>query len=425
MLRRCHDALTTATQRGRSTFSALRHHNYRLWFFGQMVSLMGTWMQSVAQGWLVYELTGSKLALGTISFAGSLPTLFLMIPGGVVADRVSKRHLLLGTQVAMMVFAFVLAVLAATETLQVWHIALLAAALGLANSFDAPTRQALVVEMVEDRHDLQNAVALNSLMFNVARVVGPSAGGIVLALLGPTWCFTLNGFTFVAVIVALLRMRLPATRPRMRAEPLTLQVLAGLRYVRANTLVRTIIILVAVSNLFGFSYAVLLPAYAVDVLGVGEAGLGGLNTAVGVGALLGSLIVASLGASRRKGTLLTLGSLVFPLAVLGFAFSRSFSLSTVCLALTGLGFVIQNATSNTLIQSAVPDGLRGRVMGVYMLMFFGTTPFGSLFAGGLAQGLGPTWGVAGGAGVTLAFALIVALVVPSLRRAAEEEAAAG
>jgi MFS family permease len=377
---------------------------------------MGTWMQSVAQGWLVYELTGSKLALGTISFAGSIPTLFLLLPAGAVADRIPRRRLMMMTQSAMMVLAFILALLAATRTLQVWHIAVLAFMLGVANSFDAPARQSLAVEMVEDRRDLQNAIALNSTMFNLARVVGPAIGGFVLAELGATWCFALNGLSFVAVLIALLGMRLPDAVNASRTERLTAQIGTGLRYVWGHAEVRAIIALVGISTLFGFSYSVLLPAYAADVLHVGEAGLGGLNAAVGVGALIGALTVATLSRSRYKGWQLAAGSFLFPLGLLSFAFSRSFSLSLVCLALVGFGFVSQNATSNTLVQGIVPDELRGRVMGVYSLMFFGTTPFGSLLTGSLAQAFGPTVGVVAGALVTLLFALAVFIFVPSLRR---------
>jgi len=399
-----------------STLAALRHPNYRLWFFGQATSLTGTWMQSVAQGWLVYQLTGSRFALGVVSFAGTIPTLFLMLPAGAVADRVPRRQLLLMAQTAMMVFAFALAGLTAAGILRTWHVGLLAFGLGVANSFDAPTRQALAVELVEDRRDLMNAIALNSTMFNLARIIGPAVGGLVLAALGPAWCFALNGLSFLAVIGALWLMRLPQITRPARTEPLTTQVAAGLRYILGNVLIRTLITLLGVSSLFGLSYVTLMPVYAVDVLRVGETGLGALNAAVGVGALIGSLLVASLGQFRHKGMFLTAGSLLFPLALLFFASSRSFPLSLVCLALAGFGFVTQNATNNTLVQSLVPDELRGRVMGVYSLMIFGTTPFGALLAGALAQALGPTAGVAIGAWITLAFAVRVLFTVPSLRR---------
>ena len=398
------------------TFSALRHRNFRLWFIGQTLSMVGTWMQSVAQGWLVFQLTGSEFALGAISFIGTLPTLFLMLPAGALADRIPRRRVLLVTQTAMMLFAFILATLAATKILQVWHIGVLAACLGVANSFDAPARQALAVEMVEDRADLMNAIALNSTILNLARVIGPAIGGAVLAAVGAAWCFALNGLSFMAVLVALLLMKLPAMHREVRTDALTLQIAEGLRYVWQTPVVRTATALVAVSSLFGFSYAVLLPAYAVDVLHVGEAGLGALNTAIGIGALIGSLIVASMARVRRKGLLLTAGSLVFPAVLVVFAFSRSFWISLAALCVIGVAFVSQNATGNTLIQSVVPDSLRGRVMAVYTLMFFGTAPFGALQAGAIAQAFGPAAGVAVGAGITLAFALWVFFTVPILRR---------
>jgi MFS family permease len=406
----------TANLRLPSTFAALRHRNFRLWFLGQTLSMVGTWMQSVAQGWLVYDLTGSEFALGVISFIGTLPTLFLMLPAGALADRIPRRRVLLFTQTTMMLLAFILAILAATHVLQVWRVGVLAACLGIANSFDAPARQALAVEMVEDRRDLMNAIALNSTIFNLARVVGPAIGGAVLAAVGAAWCFALNGLSFLAVLIALLMMRLPQTLQEVRTDPLTVQIAAGFRYILGNPPVRTMIMLVGVSSLFGFSYAVLMPAYAVDVLHVGEAGLGGLNAAVGVGALAGSLIVASMGKFRRKALLLTVGSLLFPTVLLLFAFSQSFALSLVALSIVGLAYVSQNATSNTLIQSIIPDNLRGRVMAVYSLMFFGTTPFGALQAGAIAQAFGPAAGVAVGAVITLVFAAGVFFAVPSLRR---------
>ena len=405
-----------ATLRLPSTFSALRHRNFRLWFIGQTLSLVGTWMQSMAQGWLVFQLTGSDFALGAITFIGTLPTLFLMLPAGALADRIPRRRVLLVTQTVMMLLAFILAALAATKTLQIWHIGVLAACLGIANSFDAPARQAMSVEMVEDRADLTNAIALNSTIFNLARVVGPAIGGAVLAAVGATWCFALNGLSFLAVLVALLMMKLPKTHQEVRTDPITLQIAEGIKYVWQTPVVRTATAVVMVASLFGFSYAVLLPAYAVDVLHVGEAGLGALNTAVGIGALVGSLMVASMARVRRKGLVLTAGSIIFPAVLFVFAFSHSFWLSLAALSVIGVAFVSQNATANTLIQIVVPDKLRGRVMAVYMLTFFGTTPFGALQAGSIAQAFGPSAGVAVGAGITLAFAVFVFFTVPVLRR---------
>jgi MFS family permease len=399
-----------------STFAALRHRNYRLWFFGQTLSVMGTWAQSVAQGWTVYELTGSELALGIIQFFASLPTLFLMVPAGAIADRLPKRKLVMIAQVAMMLQAFALAALAATGALRVWHVAILAACNGVANSFDAPARHAMAVEMVEDRRDLANAVALNSTIFNTARMVGPAVAGIILARLGAAWCFGLNGVSFLAVILALLAMRLPAVEPKTVSESVMEQVRVGVHYIWRDTRIRTMVVLVGVGQLFGFFYSVLMPAYAVDVLRVGEAGLGNLNAAVGIGALVGSLTVASLGGAREKVLLLTIGAFLFPVANLLFSGSQSLVLSMLCLALSGVGFVTQNTTINTLIQSAVPDELRGRVMAVYILMFFGSTPFAALMAGALGQAVGVRAAIAIGSAITLGNTLYLFLRTPALRR---------
>ncbi|MGC8779794.1 MAG: MFS transporter, partial [Anaerolineae bacterium] len=270
----------TITRSLPTTFAALRYANYRRWFIGQVLSLMGTWMQGVAQGWLVYEITGSRLALGTISFVGSIPTLLFMLPAGAVADRISRRKMLLATQTAMMICAFILAAVTGARMVQVWHIALLGFVLGIANAFDSPARLALTVELVDDHRDLQNAIALNSTMFNLARVVGPAIGGLILAVVGPAWCFALNGLSFVAVLIALAGMRLNETAQPVRTRHFTAEIAEGLSYVWKSEIVRPLVALVAVTSIFGFSYSVLMPAYAVDVLGVGEAGLGALTAAV-------------------------------------------------------------------------------------------------------------------------------------------------
>lgn len=399
-----------------ATFAALRYPNYRLWFFGQTFSVMGTWAQSVAQGWTVYQITGSKLALGTIQFCASLPTLFLMIPAGAVADRFPKRKVITIAQVAMMLQAFTMAILAATGVLRIWHIALLAACNGVANSFDAPARHAMAAEMVDNRRDLTNAVALNSTIFNTARVVGPAVGGMILARLGAAWCFGLNGLSFLAVIFALLAMRFPQRIAEPARDPLLEQIRAGLSYVWRDHWIRTMMFLVGIGQLFGFFHTVLMPAYAADVLRVGETGLGNLNAAVGVGALAGSLIVASLTRSREKAFLLKTGVFLFPIAGLLFCRAQSPAFAMVCLTLLGVGFVTQNTTINTLIQCSVPDDLRARVMAVYILLFFGSTPFAALMAGSLGQAFGARTAVAIGSGITLLNALYVYFWTPALRK---------
>jgi predicted MFS family arabinose efflux permease len=270
--------------------------------------------------------------------------------------------------------------------------------------------------MVDDRRDLQNAVALGATMFNLARVIGPAIGGLVLAGMGAAWCFFLNGASFLAVLIALGTMYLPNDVARAgRNRRIVAEIGDGLGYVWNHTIVRTLILLVGVSALFGFSYAVLLPAYASDVLGVGEAGYGLMNAAVGIGALVGSLLVASLTRSKRQGTQLMIGSLLFPLALLALILVRSFPVALACLALVGLGFVMQSATANTLVQMLSPDHLRGRVMSVYSLMFFGTSSFGSLLSGAAAQRWGPATTIGIAAAITLLFALGVMIFVPALR----------
>lgn len=399
-----------------ATFAALRHPNYRKWFVGQVLSLMGTWMQSVAQGWLVYQLTGSKLALGTISFVGTLPTVFLMLPGGVIVDRVPKRKLLIITQASMLVFAFALAILAWTNALQVWHIGLLAFLLGVANSFDSPARLAIVTELVDDREDMHNAIALNAMMFNMARVIGPAVGGLVLAVAGAAWCFALNGVSFLAVLIALLLLVLPNDVGHPSERKVWADMREGISFIAHHSIIRPIILLVGAASLFAFSYSVLLPAYATDVIRTDEAGYGLMNTAVGAGALVGSLMVASLSRHGNRGTLLTFGSVLFPLSLVGLALVHSLPAALALLFLVGLGFVNQNVQANTLVQSMAPDELRGRVTSVYSLMFFGTAPFGSLLAGGVAQTFGSSTAIAAAAIITLIFALSLIFFAPQVRR---------
>ena len=283
----------SAGGRRSATFAALQYPNYRRWFIGQVLSLGGTWMQSVAQGWLVYQMTGSSLALGAITAAGTIPTIFLMLPAGAITDRVSNRRLLMVTQIMMMISALLLAALTWLDVLQVWQIAALALVSGIAQSFDAPARLAITPKLVDDRADLQNAIAMNSMMFNLARVAGPAIGGLVLASMGAAWCFLINGLSFLAVLIALAGMKLPDDTGKPRSDRRILAEIGdGLRYVWHQPVVRTLVVLVGVTSIFGLSYAVLLPAYATDVLKVDAKGYGLLNVAVGIGALTGSLAVA-------------------------------------------------------------------------------------------------------------------------------------
>lgn len=396
------------------TFAALQHRNYRLFFCGQLVSLVGTWMQNVAQAWLVYELTNSPFKLGVVSFCAGVPVLAFSLWAGVVADRMPKRRLLLLTQTSMMSLALILAADMFLGTIQWWHIAVLAFLLGTTNAFDAPARQAFVVEMV-GRKELMNAIALNSAMFNSARIIGPALAGVTLAAVGAAWCFVLNGVSFLAVIAGLALMDVRPYVGAPSTESPFRQMREGLSYVWHHPTVRPLITLVAVSNMFALGYMALLPAFAQDILHAGTVGYGFMSTAIGVGALSGALIIASLGNYQRKGLVLTAGNLLFPVMVIALSLSRSFHLTLGFLVVAGLGFMTQNATANTLVQTTVPDGLRGRVMSVYMMVFLGFFPIGSLIAGAVAERFGIQVGAAFGGVIALAYDLYLFWRVPAIR----------
>lgn len=398
----------------RRTFAALRYRNYRLWFAGQAVSLVGTWMQSTAQGFLVFELTHSPVYLGYVGFAAGIPSWLFLLYGGVMADRIPKRALLLATQASMMAPAFALAALTFSGLVQPWHIVLLAFCLGVPNAFDAPARQAFVLEMV-DRDALGNAIALNSIVFNSATAVGPAVAGIAYTLLGPAWCFAINGASFLAVIAALLAMRPTPIVVRPRTTSALDDVKEGLGYVLNHPTIRTLLALVAVTSLFGLAFWTLTPAWAVTVLG-GDARTNGLLlSARGVGSVLGGLLLASLGTVTRRGTILTLGSFAFPALVLLFAAARWVPLSLLAMVGVGWGFMILVNTANVLIQTLVRDELRGRVMSLYALTFLGFMPLGALIAGAVAEVAGEPTAVAAGALVSLGVAVVLWLRVPSLR----------
>lgn len=398
----------------KQTFAALQYPNYRLWFIGQLASLVGTWMQSTAQGYLIFQLTQSPAYLGYVGFAAGVPSWLLMLYGGVVSDRVSRRKLLIITQSLMMVLAFILAALAFLGIVQPWHIILLALGLGIVNAFDAPARQSFVLEMV-DREDLGNAIALNSAMFNSATAVGPAIAGLAYAALGPAWCFTLNGLSFIAVILALTAMRLPAFKPQIRRTSAVTELKEGMKYVVSHPVIRVIILTIAIYSLFGMAYATLIPAWAVDILGGNATTNGLLQSARGIGSLVGALMIASMGRFKFKGKLLTLGTFVFPALLLGFAGIRSTPLSLLALVGVGWGSMIMFNMANTLVQTHVPDELRGRVMGLYSLTFFGSAPISALVAGSLADRIGSPETVVITALISLAFAIGLFTFVPRLR----------
>ncbi len=371
----------------KQTFAALQYPNYRLWFIGQLSSLVGTWMQTTAQGYLVFQLTQSPAYLGYVGFAAGIPSWLFMLYGGVISDRMSRRKLLVITQTSMMIMAFVLAGLAFANIVQPWHIIVLAFLLGIANAFDAPARQSFVLEMVS-RDDLGNAIALNSAMFNSATAVGPAVAGLTYAALGPAWCFTINAVSFIAVIAALLAMKLPPFVHQAKKASTLADLRVGVKYVMAHPVIRTLIIVVGLFSLFGMAYATLIPDWAVIVL-KGDATTNGLlQSARGIGSLLGALLIASLGHFAFKGKLLTIGSFVFPIFLVAFAFVHSVPLSLLTLVAASWGSMVLFNLCNNLVQTHVVDELRGRVMGLYSLTFMGVMPISALLAGGLAAVIG-------------------------------------
>jgi MFS family permease len=398
----------------KQTFSSLRYPNYRLWFWGQMVSLFGTWMQATAQAFLVYDLTRSSAYLGYVGFAAGAPTWLFMAYGGVVADRMRRRTLLIITQSSMMILAFILSAMTFMHVVRPWHIILLAFSLGVANAFDAPARHAFVPEMV-DREDLTNAIALNSTMFNTATAVGPAVAGITYALFGPAWCFMINGLSFIAVIVALRLMKLkPLAIPLSASSPWQ-DLKEGFNYVLSHPTIRAIVALVMVTSLFGASFAVLIPAWAVEILHGNATTNGWLQSARGIGALCGALLIASLGRFTFKGRLLTLGTFSFPSLLLGFSFIRWLPLSLAFLfAVGGANLFIFNL-ANALVQTQVTDSLRGRVMGIYSLTFFGFLPIGALWIGLVAEHLSEPIAMVTNALIMLSFSFLLWVFVPKLR----------
>jgi MFS family permease len=403
------------TIRRGGTFTALSYPNYRLWYFGQMFSLMGTWMQSTAQAYLAYQLTQSPAYLGYIGFANGLPSWIFMLYAGVIADRLPRRNVLVAAQSLMMILAIILAVLTFTGKVQAWHLIVLALFLGIANAFDAPARQSFVLEMVPREH-MTNAIALNSSMFNAAAAVGPAVGGLVYAAIGPAWCFTFNAVSFLAVLAALALMKLKPIKAQPGKGKALADIRAGLSYVVGERLIRTVIINLTVVSLFGMSFVTLLPAWAVDVLGGDAATNGYLQSARGAGAMIGALLLATFSGVFAKGRLLTLGSFMMPVFVVVFSLARWTPLSLALIFFTGLGFMVFANSSNALTQSLVPDELRGRVMSIFTLAFFGFMPLGSLLAGQAAARLGEPVTVLVGGALLLLYSIWVWLRVPELRQ---------
>ncbi len=400
----------------RVTFRALSHRNYRLFFGGQGISLIGTWMQQIAMNWLIYRLTDSAFLLGVVGFTSRLPTFLFASLAGVMADRWNRHRLLVLTQALSMLQAMILAILVLTGSVAVWHVVLLSLFLGLINALDVPTRQSFVVDMIERKEDLGNAIALNSSIVNGARLIGPSIAGLLIATLGEGICFLLNGISFIAVLCALLAMRI---RPQKR-EVRTRNVLKGLKegfsYAFGFGPIRAVLLLLALVSMMGMPYSVLMPVFAEKILKGGPETFGFLLAATGVGAVTGSLYLASRRTVLGLGRVIVISASLFGVALIGFSLSRMFWLSMLTLLVAGFGMMVQMASSNTILQTIVEEDKRGRVMSFYTMAFMGMVPFGSLLSGGLAERIGAPFTVLLGGVACIAGGVLFARKLPEIRK---------
>jgi MFS family permease len=395
------------------SMASLRHRNFQLYIVSQLLSGMGTWMQIIAQGWLVYQLSQSELILGIVGFASAVPALIITPWAGVAVDTISRRKLMVITQSAAMVLALILAALTFTGIVQVWHVIVLAALLGAVNAVDGPARQAFVVDMV-GREDLPNAIAINSMTFNSARVIGPAVGGFLLATVGADWCFLINGISFLAVIVALLMMALPPHKGNGNRVPPWKQLRSGLAYAVRTNEVAALLLLSLNLSLFGITYGTVLPAFVDSVLGQGPAAFGAMNMASGIGAVSAAVVITFFGDRGHRGAWLSRLSLAYPLILFAFAFNVSYPIALLLSALLGFGFMGQFTLINTLLQTQIVDEMRGRVMSLYTLTFFGLTPFGNLAVGALSEVWGISVTLSASALLMVIFAVVILYRMPGV-----------
>lgn len=370
-----------------NTFAALAYPNYRLWFWGQMISLFGSWMQSTAFAFFIFELTKSPAYLGYVGFASGIPAWFFSFYGGVAADRLPRIRILFATQTAMMLMAFILALFTFAEMIEPWHLLLFAFLSGITNAFDAPTRHAFVNELV-DKDDLVNAIALNSTMFNTATAVGPALGGIVYALFGPAWCFTINGISFSAVLYSLGRMKLKRIEITRNGNSVYSEVADAIRYLRTNKVISGILLITAMLSFFGMGLVTLFPAWAVDILHGDSTTNGFLQSARGLGAVIFALVIATVNKYIDRGRYLVYSVITLPVLIFLFSFNRSFVLSVVLLIFIGGMIITQYNLSNGLIQTNVDEKFRGRILSFYTFTFFALYPLGSLWIGYAAEHFG-------------------------------------
>ena len=395
---------------------ALRHRNYRLYFAGQGTSVIGTWITRVATSWLVFRLTHSALLLGVVTFAGQVPTFLLAPLAGVWVDRLDRYRVLFVTQTLAMLQSFALAALALTGVIQAWHIFALQVFQGVINAFDTPSRQSFLVELVDDRADLPNAIALNSTMVNGARLIGPAVAGILIAAVGEGWCFLVDGVSYLAVIASLGMMRLAHGARASRDTGVWDDLVAGVQYATGMASMKAILLLLALMSIAGLPYGVLMPIIAGDVLHGGAHTYGFLMGATGVGALVGAIYLASRRTVLGLGRLIPAATLLFGAALIAFSFSHSVVLSLMLLFFVGMGFMTQTAASNTLLQTLVRPDMRGRVMAFFTMAVMGTTPFGALLAGALAERIGAPRTIRIGGSLCLLGAFAFLRALPRLRR---------
>lgn len=366
------------------TFSSLKNKNFRLFFSGQLVSLIGTWMQQTALGWLIYEMTGSKALLGLIAAISAFPLLVLSLFGGAIADRYPKRAILVSVQTFAMILAFVLAFLQFEKVMNIWHIMFISLLMGMSLAIDIPVRQSFFMDIV-GKEDLMNAVALNSSLVNAARMLGPMVAGLIMFQLGLLWCFILNGISFIAVIYALLKLNINSKVNIKPTDSILKSIKEGFVFVRNNKEISRLIILMIVMVLFGTAYSTLLPAIAKDLFHKGEKGYAFLASANGVGSLIGALIIAYIGGSSRKKYLVNGGIFLFSIMLILVAVTKVYYLALIFMCLSSIGLVSYFSATTTLIQENVNDEYRGRIMGIWALVFGGMVPVGNIFAGFLAQ----------------------------------------
>ncbi len=400
----------------RTVFRSFRYRNYRLFFGGQSISLIGTWIQRIATPWLVYDLTGSALLLGVVGFAGQIPTFFIAPFAGVLTDRLNKYHIMIATQMAAMTQAMVLALIYFSGDIRIWHIILLNTILGCVNAFDTPARQSFMIEMVEKREDLSNAIALNSSMVNGAKLLGPSIAGMLIALTGEGVCFLINGVSYIFVITSLLLMRVTPGKPARRNTSILREMKEGVTYALEFAPVKYIIALLALVSLMGTSYTVIMPVMVKEVLGGGPNTFGFLMGASGMGALAGALYLASRRSVVGLFKFIPVAAVLFGAGLIALSFSRFIPLSLVLMIFVGLGNMLQMASSNTLLQTIIDDDKRGRIMSLYAMAFMGTLPFGSILAGSMARLFGPDSTILLGGITCLAGGLFFARKLPEIRK---------